>query len=62
MASGSGAAYQPPKMCSTLFDLVNTSLQGMTLLSILPHYSKLQYFSGVYLNLRQFINIQHSGI
>lgn len=34
----------------------------MTILLILPHYRELQYFSGVYLNLRQFINIQLSGI
>lgn len=34
----------------------------MTILLILPHYGELQYFSGVYLNLRQFINIQLSGI
>lgn len=41
MAPGSGAAYQPPEMCSALFDLVNTSLKGMTILLILPHYSEL---------------------
>lgn len=34
----------------------------MTILLILPHYRQLQHFSGVYLNLRQFTNIQLSGI
>lgn len=62
MALGSEAAYQPPEMCSALFDLVNTSLKEITILLILLHYRELQYFSGVYLNLRQFISIQFPGI
>lgn len=63
MVPGSGAAYQPAEMCNTLFYLANTSLQGLTIWLILPHYRQLQgagFF--VYFMLRQLINIQLSCI